>query len=211
PGQAGVKVAYLHSDINALDRIEIVRNLRLGESDVLVGVNLLREGLDLPEVSLVAILDADREGFLRSERSLIQTAGRAARNVNGEVVMYADRVTRSMAAAIAETQRRRNRQLDWNREHGLVPRTITKTRQEIMQATAAAGDRQRDGGVGRRRGAPGADLVPRDLSPDDLADMLEREPLEAAQALEFEKAADLRDRLEDLRAQWGLGPTGGNG
>jgi len=209
-GQAGVKVAYLHSDINALDRIEIVRNLRLGESDVLVGVNLLREGLDLPEVSLVAILDADREGFLRSERSLIQTAGRAARNANGEVVMYADRITRSMAAAIAETQRRRNRQLDWNRAHGLVPRTITKSRQEILQATAAAGDRQREGGAGRRREASGRELVPRDLSPVDLADMLEREMLEAAAALEFEKAAELRDRLDDVRAQWGLDRAGGD-
>ncbi len=209
-GQAGVKVAYLHSDINALDRIEIVRNLRLGESDVLVGVNLLREGLDLPEVSLVAILDADREGFLRSERSLIQTAGRAARNANGEVVMYADRITRSMAAAIAETQRRRNRQLDWNRQHGLVPRTITKSRQEILQATAAAGDRQREGGAGRRREASGRELVPRDLSPVDLADMLEREMLEAAAALEFEKAAELRDRLDDVRAQWGLDRAGGD-
>jgi excinuclease ABC subunit B len=200
-GQAGVRVAYLHSDIAALDRIEIVRNLRLGESDVLVGVNLLREGLDLPEVSLVAILDADREGFLRSERSLIQTAGRAARNVNGEVVMYADRVTRSMAAAISEMQRRRNRQMDWNRVHGLVPRTITKTRQEILLATAAAGDR------GRGTTATGAamrDLIPKDLSPRDLADMLEREMLEAASALEFEKAATLRDRLDDLQAQWGL-------
>ena len=203
-GQAGVKVAYLHSDINALDRIEIVRNLRLGQSDVLVGVNLLREGLDLPEVSLVAILDADREGFLRSERSLIQTAGRAARNVNGEVVMYADRITRSMAAAIAETQRRRNRQLDWNRVHGLVPRTITKTRAEILQATAAAGDRSSDPG----RAAP----RPRDLAaaaaePRDLADLLEREMLTAAADLEFEKAAMLRDRLDDLRAQWNLDGT----
>ncbi len=200
-GQAGIRVAYLHSDIAALDRIEIVRNLRLGESDVLVGVNLLREGLDLPEVSLVAILDADREGFLRSERSLIQTAGRAARNVNGEVIMYADRVTRSMAAAISEMQRRRTRQLEWNRVHGLVPRTITKTRQEILQATAAAGDRDRHTTA---TGAGVRDLTSRDLTPRDLADMLEREMLEAASALEFEKAATLRDRLEDLQAQWGL-------
>jgi excinuclease ABC subunit B len=207
-GQAGVKVAYLHSDINALDRIEIVRNLRLGESDVLVGVNLLREGLDLPEVSLVAILDADREGFLRSERSLIQTAGRAARNANGEVVMYADRITRSMAAAMAETQRRRNRQLDWNRVHGLVPRTITKTRQEILQATAAAGDRgSAPGGAGPRP----RDLAAAATAPRDLADLLEREMLAAAEALEFEKAAMLRDRLEDLAAQWGLDGTEAEG
>ncbi len=201
-GQAGVKVAYLHSDINALDRIEIVRNLRLGESDVLVGVNLLREGLDLPEVSLVAILDADREGFLRSERSLIQTSGRAARNINGEVIMYADRITRSMAAAIAETQRRRLRQMDWNREHGIVPRTITKSRAEILQATAAASDRPQ--APAPRGGMSPAELASRSLSPRDLADLLEDEMLAAAEALEFEKAAALRDRLEDLQAQWGL-------
>jgi excinuclease ABC subunit B len=208
-GQAGVKVAYLHSDINALDRIEIVRNLRLGESDVLVGVNLLREGLDLPEVSLVAILDADREGFLRSERSLIQTSGRAARNINGEVVMYADRITRSMAAAIAETQRRRLRQMDWNREHGLVPRTITKSRQEIMQATSAAGDRSH--AASGRGGFSPVEVASRDLSPRDLADLLENEMLAAAEALEFEKAAALRDRLEDLQAQWGLDGEGSRG
>jgi excinuclease ABC subunit B len=135
---------------------------------------------------------------------LIQTAGRAARNINGEVIMYADRITRSMAAAISETQRRRNRQLEWNRVHGLVPRTIVKSRQEILQATAAAGDRDRDGGPGAAGSSRRRDLVPRDLSPRDLADLLEREMLEAASALEFEKAAALRDRLEDLEAQWGL-------
>ena len=202
--RAGVKVTYLHSDISALDRIEILRKLRLGESDVLVGVNLLREGLDLPEVSLVAILDADREGFLRSERSLIQTAGRAARNVNGEVVMYADRITGSMRTAIDETNRRRARQLAYNEEHGLIPRTVTKSREEILQSTMAAGE----------RGATPAEpvdekpwqrILDQDLSPRELVTMLRGEMEKAAAALEFEKAAALRDRIEDLKAQWGLG------
>ncbi len=203
---AGVKVCYLHSDITALDRIEILRNLRLGKNDVLVGVNLLREGLDLPEVSLVAILDADREGFLRSERSLIQTAGRAARNLNGEVVMYADKITRSMRKAIDETERRRKRQLAWNKEHGITPRTVTKSREEIIQATSAAGGRglQDD----ERPDKPWELLLRDDLSPRDLVRWLEQEMLAAADKLEFEKAASIRDRLEDLKAQWGIGSTG---
>jgi excinuclease ABC subunit B len=202
--QAGVKVTYLHSDISALDRIEILRRLRLGESDVLVGVNLLREGLDLPEVSLVAILDADREGFLRSERSLIQTAGRAARNVNGEVFMYADRVTRSMDRAIQETNRRRARQLAYNEEHGLVPRTVTKSRQEILQSTMAAGAEKEPGAAaGDER--PWENILDHDLSPREMVEMLEQAMTAAAKALEFEKAAALRDRIEDLKAQWGLG------
>src|SRR5213593_3314321 len=124
--EAGVKVRYLHSDIDALERVEILRGLRLAEFDVLVGINLLREGLDLPEVSLVAILDADKEGFLRSERSLIQTAGRAARNVNGSVILYADTVTDSMKRAIDETNRRRRRQTEYNKKHGITPQTIQK-------------------------------------------------------------------------------------
>ncbi|MEN8005655.1 MAG: excinuclease ABC subunit UvrB [Candidatus Krumholzibacteriota bacterium] len=201
--QAGVKVTYLHSDISALDRIEILRKLRLGESDVLVGVNLLREGLDLPEVSLVAILDADREGFLRSERSLIQTSGRAARNVNGEVVMYADRITRSMKLAMDETERRRRRQLAWNQEHGLVPRTITKSREEILQSTVAAGDRGLETAPEDPR--PWEAVVDQDLSPRQMVTMLEEAMATAAKDLEFEKAAALRDRIEDLKAQWGIG------
>jgi excinuclease ABC subunit B len=196
-------VTYLHSDISALDRIEILRNLRLGESDVLVGVNLLREGLDLPEVSLVAILDADREGFLRSERSLIQTSGRAARNVNGEVVMYADRITRSMQLAMDETNRRRLRQLEWNREHGLVPRTITKSRAEILQATVAAGNRGLE--TSPRDPRPWEAVISGDMSPRQMVTMLEEAMLEASRVLEFEKAAALRDRIDDLKAQWGLG------
>ncbi len=206
--KAGLKVTYLHSDITALDRIEILRRLRLGESDVLVGVNLLREGLDLPEVSLVAILDADREGFLRSARSLIQTSGRAARNVNGEVIMYADTVTRSMRLAIEETNRRRARQLEWNREHGITPRTILKSRSEIMQSTLAAGDR------GREKAAPTRDkpwesVIAAGGEPRQIVAMLEAEMDRAAAALEFERAAEIRDRLEDLKAQWGLGGGAG--
>jgi excinuclease ABC subunit B len=201
--QAGVKVTYLHSDISALDRIEILRKLRLGDSDVLVGVNLLREGLDLPEVSLVAILDADREGFLRSERSLIQTSGRAARNVNGEVVMYADRMTRSMQLAIDETNRRRARQLAWNEEHGLVPRTITKSREDILKSTVAAGDR----GLAKEdaEDRPWEKIVDQDLSPREIVTMLEEAMLAAAAKLDFETAAALRDRIEDLKLQWGIG------
>jgi len=200
--QAGLRVAYLHSDISALDRIEILRNLRLGENQVLVGVNLLREGLDLPEVSLVAILDADREGFLRSERSLIQTAGRAARNVNGKVVMYADRLTDSMRRALSETERRREKQLAYNQEHGITPRTIVKSREEILQQTLAAGEMARQKTPQER---PWEAVLASAGSPQEMVELLEREMLEAADRLEFEKAAQLRDRLEDLKAQWGVG------
>ena len=202
--QAGVKVTYLHSDISALDRIEILRKLRLGESDVLVGVNLLREGLDLPEVSLVAILDADREGFLRSERSLIQTAGRAARNVNGKVVMYADRITRSMQRAIDETNRRRKRQLAYNEEHGLVPRTVTKSRDQILQSTMAAGEKGATPAAAAED-KPWEAILDHAQSPREMVEMLQQAMSEAAANLEFEKAAALRDRVEDLKAQWGLG------
>jgi excinuclease ABC subunit B len=199
----GIRVAYLHSDIVALDRVEILRALRLGESDVLVGVNLLREGLDLPEVSLVAILDADREGFLRSGRSLIQTAGRAARNRNGQVLMYADKLTDSMRYAIAETERRRSRQLAYNAEHHISPQTILKTRAEIMQATSVAGDRGRE-----RDGAPDASpwkrLVAAGLSPGEMIEALNEEMEAASRRLEFELAATLRDRIDELRGQWGL-------
>jgi excinuclease ABC subunit B len=207
-GQAGLRVAYLHSDISALDRIEILRRLRLGESDVLVGVNLLREGLDLPEVSLVAILDADREGFLRSERSLIQTAGRAARNVNGQVVMYADRLTDSMSRAISETERRRLKQLAYNEEHGITPRTIFKSREEILQQTLAAGDRD---AAPEEPEKPWELVMDADLSPREMVEMLAREMERAAKALEFERAAELRDRIEDLKAQWGIGESSGGG
>ncbi len=203
--QAGLRVTYLHADIAALDRVEILRRLRLGEFDVLVGVNLLREGLDLPEVSLVAILDADREGFLRSERSLIQTAGRAARNAGGVVVMYADRVTDSMRRAIDEMERRRSKQLAYNERHGIVPRTIHKSREEILQATTAAGGsrravRQRQ----REQARPWQEVLAGKLDPREIVTLLEREMEEASARLDFETAAEIRDRIDDLRAQWGL-------
>ena len=207
-GQAGLRVSYLHSDISALDRIEILRKLRLGESEVLVGVNLLREGLDLPEVSLVAILDADREGFLRSERSLIQTAGRAARNINGEVIMYADQLTDSMRRAIDETERRRQKQLAYNEEHGITPRTIFKSREEIMQQTFAAGDRGAAPTAPATPEKPWEAILRNDLTPRAMVEMLETEMLQAAGELQFEKAAQIRDRIEDLKAQWGLGSRG---
>ena len=185
--------------------LEPDKDFKVRKFDVLVGINLLREGLDLPEVSLVAILDADREGFLRSERSLIQTAGRAARNVNGEVVMYADRMTRSMDKAIRETERRRARQLAWNEEHGIVPRTVTKSRDEILQSTAAAGERGEEPAAVDEK--PWESIVDHDLSPKEMVTMLEQAMTEAARKLEYEKAAALRDRIEDLKAQWGIGST----
>ena len=193
--EAGVKVRYLHSDIDALERVEILRGLRLAEFDVLVGINLLREGLDLPEVSLVAILDADKEGFLRSERSLIQTAGRAARNAGGRVVLYADQVTDSMRRAIEEMNRRREKQLAHNRAHGIVPRTITKSVEEIMRSTAVADAIQ---------GAADDDLrsllsAVDEEGPEALLARLEGEMLGAARALQFERAASLRDRIDEIR------------
>ncbi|HET6348329.1 MAG TPA: excinuclease ABC subunit UvrB [Candidatus Krumholzibacteria bacterium] len=187
-----IRVRYLHSDIDALERVEILRGLRLGEFDVLVGINLLREGLDLPEVSLVAVCDADKEGFLRSERSLIQTAGRAARHVSGRVIFYADQITDSMRRAMDETNRRRQRQLAYNEEHGIVPRGIVKSLNEVVLATSVADARQRDG----------ADVLFDPGAPSDaLAAAIEAEMLREAQALNFEKAASLRDRLDEIRLQ----------
>jgi excinuclease ABC subunit B len=193
--EAGVKVRYLHSDIDALERVEILRGLRLAEFDVLVGINLLREGLDLPEVSLVAILDADKEGFLRSERSLIQTAGRAARNAGGRVVLYADQVTDSMRRAIDEMSRRRVKQMAYNSEHGITPRTIEKSVEQIMRATAVADAIQ---------GAAQDDLASLMAAvdqegPEALIARMEGEMLEAARALQFERAASLRDRIDEIR------------
>ena len=202
----GMRVSYMHADIAALDRVEILRKLRLGESDILVGVNLLREGLDMPEVALVAILDADREGFLRSERSLIQTAGRAARNAGGKVVLYADKMTNSMSRAIAEMERRRSKQIAYNEEHGIVPQTIRKTREEILQATMAAGESR---GAGAADAATSEDrpweaVIAAGGSPAEIVTLLHDEMESAAEKMEFEKAALLRDRIEDLRSQWGL-------
>jgi excinuclease ABC subunit B len=207
--EMGVKVRYLHSDIDALERVELLRGLRLAEFDVLVGINLLREGLDLPEVSLVAILDADKEGFLRSERSIIQTAGRAARHVGGDVILYADRMTGSMARALSETGRRREAQLAYNQEHGITPKSIQKSVEDVMRITAVADaryDEEEDRARARVAGAIGASpsQVARALERGDTIEMmaqLEREMLAAARALEFERAASLRDRLEELASQ----------
>jgi excinuclease ABC subunit B len=187
-----IRVRYLHSDIDALQRVEILRGLRLGDFDVLVGINLLREGLDLPEVSLVAVCDADKEGFLRSERSLIQTAGRAARHVSGRVIFYADHITDSMQRAMDETNRRRKLQLEYNELHGIVPRGIVKSLNEVALATSIADARARDG----------ADILVDPGAPSDaLAAAIEAEMLREAQALNFEKAASLRDRLDEIRLQ----------
>ena len=205
----GVQVRYLHSDIDALERVEILRDLRLGAFDVLIGVNLLREGLDLPEVSLVAILDADKEGFLRSDRSLIQTSGRAARNANGRILMYADTVTGSMQRTIDETERRRAIQLAYNEEHGITPKTVFKSRDQIMRGTVIA-EEKRDGDEAKRGAhyysgpqplSIAADPVVKyltDAQKGDLAEQLRREMLEAAENLEFERAAELRDQIEQI-------------
>ncbi|MBE7096967.1 excinuclease ABC subunit B [Bacillus cereus] len=189
----GIKVNYLHSEIKTLERIEIIRDLRLGKFDVLVGINLLREGLDIPEVSLVAILDADKEGFLRSERSLIQTIGRAARNENGRVIMYADRITRSMGIAIEETQRRRTIQEAYNKEHGITPKTIQKGVRDVIRATTAAEEPE------MYEAAPAKKMTKKER--EKTIAKMEVEMKEAAKALDFERAAELRDLLLELKAE----------
>jgi len=200
--ELGVKVRYLHSDIDTLERVEILRDLRRGEFDVLVGINLLREGLDLPEVSLVAILDADKEGFLRSERSLVQTIGRAARNVNGTVVMFADRITDSMQHAIDETERRREAQIAFNEKHGITPKTVAKA---ILDLSPASGNRDYYVVSKAASRSDGTDNPEDALDIVELAERLREEMLAAAEALDFEKAARLRDRLGALREEHGDG------
>jgi len=204
--QVGVRVRYMHSDIDAIERMEIVRGLRLGEFDVLVGINLLREGLDMPEVSLVAILDADQEGFLRSDRSLIQTVGRCARNVNGRAIFYADRITGSMQRCMEETARRRELQTRHNAEHGIVPRGVHKSIEEVRFITRVADARtEKEADDGRRDGKRVAEHAP-PYSAEELSKLVERleaEMREAAKALDFETAARLRDELFEVRAAMG--------
>lgn len=192
--ELGIKVQYLHSEIKTLERIEIIRDLRLGKYDVLVGINLLREGLDIPEVSLVAILDADKEGFLRSERSLIQTIGRAARNANGMVIMYADRITGSMEIAIKETKRRRRIQEDYNKKHGITPKTIQKEIHDVIRATQVADDQEENKGTVKYEKLSKKER-------EKLIQKLEVEMKEAAKALDFERAAELRDLVLELKAE----------
>ncbi len=197
-----IKVRYIHSDIDALERVEIIRDLRIGDFDVLVGVNLLREGLDLPEVSLVAILDADKEGFLRSERSLMQTAGRTARNVNGKVLMYADMITESMRKTINETTRRRKLQEEYNKENNITPKTIYKSVEEILSSTSIADVRKKDYEKEEAQFLKVAEPVVRYMSKEQKLELIEQmteEMLTAAKDLEFERAAFLRDEIEKMK------------
>ncbi len=200
----GVRVRYIHSDIDSLERVEILRDLRLGDFDVLVGVNLLREGLDLPEVSLVAILDADKEGFLRSEKSLLQVAGRTARNANGLVIMYADKITESMRKVIEETERRRKKQMEYNQKHGITPKTIYKTTEEILSTTAVADVRKGREDYGRKKSSFSVALQPiiKHLTPAQKQELIEQLTVEmhnAAKDLEFERAAAIRDEIQRLK------------
>jgi len=186
--EIGIKVTYLHSDIDTIERMEIIRDLRLGKYDVLVGINLLREGLDLPEVSLVTILDADKEGFLRSETSMVQTIGRAARNASGKVIMYADTITKSMKKAIDETNRRRKIQSEYNEEHNIIPKTIVKDIRDVIEATKVIEDEE--------------EYVANKMSKDEMIEIikgLESEMLKEAESLNFEKAAELRDKANELK------------
>ena len=188
---AGLQVRYLHSDIDTLERVEILRDLRLGVFDILIGINLLREGLDIPECALVAILDADKEGFLRSKTSLIQTIGRAARNVNGRVILYADKITDSMQYALDETERRRNRQQKYNQKHGITPASIEKNIGDILSSIY-----ERDYSTVDIQSAQVEHLV--GVSLKDYLERLEKAMLEAAEQLEFENAAKIRDELKRL-------------
>lgn len=192
----GIRVRYLHSDIDTVERVEIIRDLRLGEFDVLVGINLLREGLDIPEVSLVAVLDADKEGFLRSERSLIQTMGRAARHIHGTAILYADTITKSMQRAIAETERRREKQIGFNAEHGITPRGVSKRIKDIIDGVYDAESVQTEQKAAQQQAvyeAMDEKMVAREIK------RLEKLMLECARNLEFEKAAAARDDLFRLR------------
>ena len=192
--EAGIKVNYLHSEIKTLERIEIIRDLRMGTYDAIVGINLLREGIDIPEVSLVVILDADKEGFLRSNRSLIQTIGRAARNDRGEVIMYADKITDSMRYAIDETQRRRDIQMAHNEKHGITPQTINKKIHDVISATVESDDTNENKQI----------EVPKKMTKKErqkTIENIEKEMKKAAKDLDFEKATELRDMLFELKSE----------
>ena len=202
----GVRVRYMHSDINAIERMEILRDLRLGRIDVLVGINLLREGLDLPEVSLVAILDADKEGFLRDARSLIQTIGRAARNVRGKAIMYADRITESMRTCLEETGRRREIQVRFNEEHGITPQSIEKSVTEIEFSTRVADAREKP----VAKVAEAAATYAEEENLEEYLKIVEEEMRKAAEGLDFERAALLRDQLFELKAQAETGAKKGS-
>jgi excinuclease ABC subunit B len=199
----GIKVRYLHSDIETVERVEIIRDLRLGMFDVLVGINLLREGLDIPEVSLVAILDADKEGFLRSERSLIQTIGRAARHLHGTAILYADRITESMRKAIDETDRRRAKQVAHNLAHGITPQSVVKRIKDIIDSEYDVDDERKSLKAAQTQ-AKYLAMSEKEISKE--ISRLEKEMLQAAKNLEFEKAAQLRDQLKKLRESVFLSP-----
>jgi excinuclease ABC subunit B len=198
----GVKVRYLHSDIDTVERIEIIRDLRIGKFDVLVGINLLREGLDMPEVSLVAILDADKEGFLRAEKSLIQTIGRAARHLNGKAILYADNITGSMKKAMDETERRRKKQIEHNEKHGITPQSLNKPITDIMDL--GEDDAHPASGKVKLRKVAEKEKTYKAMTATQMMDKvaeLEKDMFNAARELEFEKAAKLRDDIEALRAE----------
>jgi excinuclease ABC subunit B len=204
--EQGIRVRYLHSDIETVERVEIIRDLRLGEFDVLVGINLLREGLDMPEVALVAILDADKEGFLRSDRSLIQTIGRAARNVQGRAILYADHVTNSMQRALDETERRREKQMAHNKKHGITPLGIQKNVADILEGSRVVPGRKKkkQSRAAEPRGKYAVDLSSELQSAGDISkkmDEIEQKMYQAAKDLEFETAASLRDQMAELREQ----------
>jgi excinuclease ABC subunit B len=220
-GEHDIKVRYLHADVETVERSEIIRDLRLGKFDVLVGINLLREGLDMPEVSLVAILDADKEGFLRSDNSLIQTIGRAARHLRGRAILYGDNITGSMQRAIAETERRRTKQLEFNATHGIVPRGISKAVADVMEGARGdprtglplrVGASKSRGNRGEANNIPAAragELRAANLSPEQRLrqiKQLEAEMFRRARNLEFEAAAQLRDQIAELkRREFGVG------
>jgi excinuclease ABC subunit B len=205
--EQGINIRYLHSDIDTVERVELIRDLRLGVYDVLVGINLLREGLDIPEVSLVAILDADKEGFLRSERSLIQTIGRAARNLNGRVILYADKITESMRKAMTETERRREKQIAYNTLHGIQPKSLNKRVEDMIDVSSMIGKAQANGRKDRNNSSSTA-LKTAEETEGYLSDpkaiakeiaKLEKEMHAKAKALQFESAAALRDQIKQLR------------